>query len=117
MIGAGEKLLNRGKKTQGLLMREMTKTQIEGWQSEPGAFTHWDGGLPGFGVRRQTANGSTSFILKLRIDGKQKTITLGRVGILTVSEARAQAKEFLKVACLEKNRGKATDILDRYLSR
>tara|TARA_Y100000114_G_scaffold143475_1_gene151068 strand:+ start:116 stop:607 length:492 start_codon:yes stop_codon:yes gene_type:complete len=93
MTNAGVKLSD---KTQGLLMSEMTETQIEDWQNTLGVFTKWDRKLPGFGVRRQTENGCTSYIMKLRVCGKQKLITLGRVGILTLPEARAQAVGLLR---------------------
>ena len=42
--------------------------------------TIWDGSLKGFGVRRRTENGSATFILKSRINGKQVEITIGRYG-------------------------------------
>ena len=108
---AGVKLSN---KTQGLLMREMTETQIEDWQNTLGVFTKWDRKLPGFGVRRQTENGCTSYIMKLRICGKQKLITLGRVGILTLPEARAQAAKILRKNYLENARQIAKKISVRY---
>ena len=38
----------------------------------------WDEKLQGFGARRQSENGSISFILKTRIRGRQKIITIGR---------------------------------------
>ena len=42
--------------------------------------TIWDSSLKGFGVRRRTENGSATFILKSRINGKQVEITIGRYG-------------------------------------
>ena len=42
--------------------------------------TIWDTSLKGFGVRRRTENGSATFILKSRINGKQVEITIGRYG-------------------------------------
>ena len=37
----------------------------------------WDEKLQGFGARKQSANGSISFILKTRIGGRQTIITIG----------------------------------------
>ena len=95
-------------------MSEMTETQIEDWQNTLGVFTKWDRKLPGFGVRRQTENGCTSYIMKLRVRGKQKLITLGRVGILTLPEARAQAARILRKNYLENVRQIAKKISVRY---
>jgi len=55
----------------------------------------WDEKLQGFGVRKQSENGSISFILKTRIRGRQKIITIGRYGVLTVQAARAEALKLL----------------------
>ncbi len=44
----------------------------------------WDEKLQGFGARKQSANGSISFILKTRIGGRQTIITIGRYGVLTI---------------------------------
>lgn len=51
----------------------------------------WDEKLRGFGARKQSAKGRISFILKTRIAGRQKTITIGRYGVLTIQAARAEA--------------------------
>ena len=58
--------------------------------------TAWDKEVAGFGARKQTAAGKVSFILKTRIDGKQKKFTLGKFGILTIDAARKQALELLR---------------------
>ena len=71
----------------------MTKEKIELLDSGQ---TVWDKRVPGFGARKQTAGGSTSFILKLRIRRKQKLLTLGRYGILTIEQARAKAIDILR---------------------
>ena len=55
----------------------------------------WDEKLQGFGARKQSANGSISFILKTRIGGRQTIITIGRYGVLTVQAARAEALRLL----------------------
>ena len=78
------------------MISQITQAKLHNLQSKSDIFTAWDGRIPGFGVRRQTEGGSISFILKLRINGKQKIITLGRVGILKLSEARDQAVALLR---------------------
>ena len=55
----------------------------------------WDEKLQGFGARKQSANGSISFILKTRIGGRQTIITIGRYGVLTIQAARAEALRLL----------------------
>ncbi len=55
----------------------------------------WDEKLQGFGARKQSINGSISFILKTRIGGRQKTITIGRYGLLTIQSARSEALKLL----------------------
>ena len=55
----------------------------------------WDEKLQGFGARKQSANGSISFILKTRIGERQSTITIGLYGVLTIQAARAEAPTLL----------------------
>lgn len=64
----------------------------------------WDDDLPGLGLRVSPA-GHKTFILRYRANGGGRTaprrfITLGRYGVLTVEEARAQAKKLLAVVRL-----------------
>jgi len=57
-----------------------------------GQKTYYDDALPGFGVR-VSYRGSRSFIL---MHGRSRTLTtLGRVGVLTLGSARAEAKRVL----------------------
>lgn len=53
----------------------------------------WDTALPRFGARRRRA--STTYLIKVRIGGRQRWITLGRHGPLTPAEARAKARHML----------------------
>jgi integrase len=53
----------------------------------------WDSKLPGFGARRQL--NAVSYILKFRLHGLQRFVTLGRHGILTPDEARRKAKAMI----------------------
>ena len=55
----------------------------------------WDDRVQGLGARKQTANGSVSFILKTRVGGRQRLITIGRLGVFTVQTARSEALKML----------------------
>ncbi|MHB8414962.1 MAG: Arm DNA-binding domain-containing protein [Acidiferrobacteraceae bacterium] len=50
----------------------------------------WDSELLGFGVRITRA-GVKSFVLQKRIHGKDRRMTLGRCGVMTVRQARRDA--------------------------
>jgi len=71
----------------------MTSDTIEALQAGQIA---WDKEVAGFGARKQTAAGKVSFIIKTRVDGKQRVFTLGKFGILTIEAARKQALELLR---------------------
>jgi integrase len=58
----------------------------------PGA-TLWDAALPGFGARRQRS--AVAYVLKYRVLGRQRFVTLGRHGALTPDQARRKAKALL----------------------
>lgn len=66
---------------------------------EKGQFNYWDKGLAGFGVRL-SQGGSRTFVLKHR----NQYITLGRHGIVSLSEARTEAKRLLAEFTLGKVR-------------
>jgi len=63
----------------------------------------WDSDLKGYGVRI-TPSGVLSFIARFRVGGgragKQRVMTLGRVGVMTYKEARAEARDVLAAASL-----------------
>jgi integrase len=59
---------------------------------KPGAVV-WGDRLPGFGARRQKS--AVSFVLKYRLHGLQRFVTLGRYGVLTPDEARRKARQIL----------------------
>jgi len=71
----------------------MTNRTIEALQAGQ---TAWDKEVAGFGARKQTAAGKVSFILKTRVNGEQKLLTLGKFGILTIDAARKQALGLLR---------------------
>jgi integrase len=67
-----------------------------------GQLDYWDSKLPGFGLR-VSQGGSKTFILKRR----NARITLGRLGVLTLAEARTEAKRLLAEFTLGKLRPRA----------
>lgn len=75
-------------------MAKITRASIEALKPS-GPFSYlWDSTLPGFGVRI-TAAGVKSFVLRYRVEGRQRIKTLGRVEVLELSEAQALAKSKL----------------------
>ena len=54
----------------------------------------WDASLPGFGVRTR-AKAEPRYVVKTVLDGRQKLITIGRHGILTLEQARQAARRIL----------------------
>ena len=73
----------------------LTKTVVERLGAPAQGYTlHWDGELKGFGVR-VTARGIKTFILQRRVHGKERRITIGRLGPLTAEQARLEATKLL----------------------
>lgn len=58
---------------------------------QTGYAMHWDDTLRGFGVR-VTSTGIKAFIYQRRIQGRDRRITIGRYGELTVDQARREAQ-------------------------
>jgi integrase len=56
---------------------------------------HWDTALKGFGVLCSGTNDVKTYVVKGRVGGRVVRRKLGRVGVLTVNEARLSAKEML----------------------
>jgi len=80
-------------------MAKITRASIDALTFGPdrtgGQFVYlWDSELPGFGVRCTSA-GVKAYVLRYRIAGRQRIMTLGRCAVLEVAAARAQAKERL----------------------
>jgi integrase len=67
------------------LIDSLTYTRVA-----PAREVHWDEGVHGFGVRIYP-NGEKSFVFSYRHQGRKRLIALGRVGELTLDEARDQA--------------------------
>ncbi|MER2520219.1 MAG: tyrosine-type recombinase/integrase [Bdellovibrionales bacterium] len=75
-------------------MVRLTKTHVEGLKpGEPDYFV-WDETLPGFGVR-VWPSGKKTYIAQYRAVGRTRRIKIGNHGVLTVEEARKQAKGIL----------------------
>jgi len=55
--------------------------------------TIWDGTVKGFGVRRQRLD--PIYVVKYRVFGKQRFVTIGRHGVWTPEKARREAKRLL----------------------
>lgn len=73
------------------------KAQYSGRQDAKGGWTRcmlWDNQIPGLGLRI-FPSGRKAFVLRYRIDGRARLITLGDFGPLTVDMARTKAHEHL----------------------
>ena len=66
---------------------------------EKGQKAYWDDKLPTFGVRI-SQGGSKTFLIKLA----NEFITIGRFGVLTLSDARTEAKRLMAERTLGKVR-------------
>lgn len=85
-FGGSYLVAGRAKGVAKITERDITKLATGG--------TIWDDRLPGFGVRRQAK--AAVFILKYRSDGRQRWLTIGRLGLpWTVDAARAEARRLL----------------------
>ena len=74
-------------------MAKLTKKAVEALEPPAtGQAFLWDGELKGFGVR-VTKSGVKTFILQYRnAEGKSRRINIGRFGVITVENARDEAK-------------------------
>lgn len=82
---------------------------------EKGAKVYADDTLEGFGVR-VSQGGTRAYVLTYGAD--RRRVTIGRVGIITLAQARAEAKRILAEHILGKRqpgRVKAADALERFL--
>jgi len=74
---------------------KITKTTVDRLpHPATGYALYWDDALRGFGLR-VTASGVKAFVVQQRIQGREHRITLGRHGVLTVEQARKEAKRLL----------------------
>lgn len=74
-------------------MAKLTKKAVEALEAPAtGQAFLWDGELKGFGVR-VTKAGVKTFIIQYRnVEGKSRRINIGRYGVMTVENARDEAK-------------------------
>ena len=71
--------------------KTLTDRGIAALKPEPGKRRHvFDSVIPGLAVR-VTEKGVKTFVLITRLHGKQRWITLGWVGVLSLADARAEA--------------------------
>ena len=104
--------------------KTLTDKGIAALKPEPGKRRHvFDSIIPGLAIR-VTERGVKSFVLITRLHGKQRWITLGRVGVLSLADARTEAgKAVLKAQAGEDPRPRpavANDfgsIVDNFIER
>lgn len=111
---------------RGETARPPRRLSVEAVKSlQPGAreYTVWDTLVPRFGVRVYTT-GARLYVLRLRIDGRQRWMTIGRHGDpWTPDMARSKALELLgataqgKDPARERETGKATPTLAEFAER
>ena len=76
-------------------MAKLTKRIVESSQPEASDLFLWDDEVAGFGLRLRPS-GRRSFIVQYRTrEGRQRRRTLGRFPVMTVDQARRDAKEWL----------------------
>jgi integrase len=104
----------------------ITKRDVDALQPDTVIWDEGRGSVAGFGARRQA--GRPAFVLKARLEGKQKWITIGRYGApWTVDSARDRAKVLLGQIAQGEDPQAATkradadrmtvgDLCDRYLA-
>lgn len=77
-------------------MPRLTKTLLDGLTPGDKDVTLWDSLLTGFGVRRRPGNPHKTFYVQYRLPtGQQRKRRVGTYGVLTVEEARQQARDWL----------------------
>ena len=72
----------------------LTKRVLDALKPRASAYTIWDAGLRGFGVKIH-ASGSQAFVARYNVEGRRREVTLGRFGPLTVDEGRELARRAL----------------------
>ncbi len=92
---------------------KLTKRVIKAarYERESGAHYLWDTQTTGFGLRVYPSS-KKSFVVTYRVRGKQRFMTVGRYGVLTLHQARKKARDTLARAQLgEDPSGKRLDDL------
>ena len=72
----------------------LTKSQVDRmkYEGEGNPDIRWCDSVPGFGVR-VFESGKKSFVLRFAFHGKRQIVTLGKLGVLSLEQARDQARE------------------------
>ncbi len=83
------------------MRQKLTKRLIRQarYERESGVDYRWDTEMTGFGIRVYPS-GRKSYVVTYRVRGKQRFMTLGPCGVLTMREARARGREILARARL-----------------
>lgn len=82
----------------GKIKRRLTKSLVDGLPENTMA---WDSDVPGFLVRSR--NQAVTFMVTYRVNARQRWYSLGRYGVLTVEQARQEAKTILGMAASGKD--------------
>lgn len=77
----------------------ITKRSVDALELRAQRYIAWDAALSGFGVRVE-ASGRKTFICRYRSGGVRRQYTIGRYGVLTPEEARAEARRILGAVVL-----------------
>jgi integrase len=111
--------------TSVYIMPKLTKRLIDASEARPAKYTLWDTELRGFGLAVEPT-GTKIFVLRYRtVEGRDRRPSIGRYGVLTVDQAREEARALLvevakgkdPLAVRQQKRAGATmaELFDRYL--
>src|SRR5215207_1955637 len=78
---------------------KLTKRAVDALQPNGARYFVWDEAASGFGIRVE-ASGHKTFVCRYRANGIRRQYTIGRYGIITAEEARAEAHRVLRSATL-----------------
>src|SRR5215468_5701724 len=102
------------------MLAKITKSVVD--RLQPGSMV-WDTSLVGFGARRQLRH--VHYLLRYRLNGKQRFHSIGRNGTFTPDAARTEAQRLLGLVAQRldpaQTRAKPTECfgseLERYIER
>lgn len=75
-------------------MERLTKRRVEALEPGTTDYIVWDAELPGFGVR-VLPSGRKAYLIQYRRDGRTRRKVVGKHGVFTADEARAEARKLL----------------------
>ena len=75
-------------------MPKITKRLVDAAEPRDKPYTIYDGQVPGFGIRVQPG-GTKTYVVLYRFAHHRRCVSLGRHGVITPEQARAQAKRIL----------------------